>query len=227
MLIKTNVKAQGQKRELFSEGLFSGCKDKSEAERKDILKTIKKELEEKENYKPELTIYERTKLGKQLSKQLLEASDNGNLEQVKELIRKGVDVNAKDNDDWTALMFASWKGRTTCVSHLLQQPNIDVNAKSNNCNTALMLASDYEKNDCLSLLLQQSNIDVNAKNKDGRTALMFASRREKIDCVSYLLKHPNIDINAKDNEGKTALDYAKEEKQIKIIEMLRKAGAKE
>lgn len=42
--------------------------------------------------------------------ELLEAFKNNDLETLKALIEKGADVNAKDDSNWTALMWASEKG---------------------------------------------------------------------------------------------------------------------
>jgi len=39
---------------------------------------------------------------------LIHAAANGHTEIVQLLLEKGVDVNTKDNDGWTALMYAAW-----------------------------------------------------------------------------------------------------------------------
>ena len=48
--------------------------------------------------------------GTAMSLYLITAATNGNIAQVKELIDKGIDVNEKDNDGKTALMFAAFQG---------------------------------------------------------------------------------------------------------------------
>lgn len=45
------------------------------------------------------------------SADIFEASKNGNLEDVKKFIADRVDVNAKNDDDETALMKATWWGQ--------------------------------------------------------------------------------------------------------------------
>lgn len=47
------------------------------------------------------------------------ASGNGDTKTVKALLAQGVDVNAKDNDGFTALMFAAAEGHTETVKAFL------------------------------------------------------------------------------------------------------------
>ncbi len=50
---------------------------------------------------------------------LLKAAEKGDLPRVNALLAKGADVNAKNNDGWTALMYASYKGNLEVVQALL------------------------------------------------------------------------------------------------------------
>ena len=56
------------------------------------------------------------------------------------LLAKGADVNAKNQDGWTALMCASLDGHKEVVELLLAK-RADVNAKANDGFTALIMAS--------------------------------------------------------------------------------------
>jgi len=47
------------------------------------------------------------------------AAQAGDLEEVERLLAKGADVNQGSAFDWTALMFASWKGHEAVVVRLL------------------------------------------------------------------------------------------------------------
>ncbi len=77
----------------------------------------------------------------QLDDELIEAAEDGDIMNVKEFIKKGADVNAKDNDyGWTALMHASIYGHKEIVEILISN-KADVNAKDNDDFTALMYAS--------------------------------------------------------------------------------------
>lgn len=78
--------------------------------------------------------------------------------------------------------------------------------------------------------------DVNAKDNDGKTALMYAVEtiispvgyaERKDSKITKLLLDRGADVNARDKYGNTALKLAVENGYEEIIQMLRKAGAKE
>jgi ankyrin repeat protein len=77
-----------------------------------------------------------------MNNELFEAAREGNLEEIKQLIAKGVDVNVKDNEGWTALMDAAGKGHVACVRMLLDA-GADVNAKTDYGYTAMYWATGY------------------------------------------------------------------------------------
>jgi hypothetical protein len=71
---------------------------------------------------------------------LIQAATRGNLREVKRLVAKGADVNAKADHGYTALMVASRNGHSEVVKLLLAK-GADVNARSSGGETALILAS--------------------------------------------------------------------------------------
>ena len=83
--------------------------------------------------------------------QLWEASAKGHTDTVKALLEQGADVNAKDNDGFTALMFAARDGQTDTVPALLAK-GADVNAKDNDGRTALMRAKKKGHKEIVQLL---------------------------------------------------------------------------
>ena len=87
---------------------------------------------------------------------------------------KAYDVNAKGDDEWTALMCASKEGHTEIVSMLLEK-GADVDVKHNDGTTALMFATMKGHSEIVSKLLEKG-AEVDAKHNDGTTALMAASK---------------------------------------------------
>ena len=64
-----------------------------------------------------------------LDKKLLQASRKNDSEQVKKLIKAGADVNARDENGYTPLLFAAFWGYTEIVEKLIKA-GADVNGKS-------------------------------------------------------------------------------------------------
>ena len=138
----------------------------------------------------------------------INVAESGDLHAVESYITKGADVNAKANDDVTALMMASQNDHKEVVELLLAK-GADINAKDKNGTTALMMASQNDHKEVVDLLLAKG-ADVNAKDKNGVTALMMASQK-------------GADVHARKNTDWNALrlklDYDE------IVQLLIKAGA--
>ena len=153
---------------------------------------------------------------------LIEVVKNNDINRVNSILNNGKEnINAKDRDGWTALIWASCKGYLEIVKYLVEN-GADIDAKDNEGWSALMEAS-YEGHLKVVKYLVEKGIDrVNVKDNDGWTALMRASWRGYLEIVQYLVEI-GADINIKNKDGKTALDWADIEE---IKEILRKAGAK-
>jgi len=123
-------------------------------------------------------------------------------DKLKVLIKKGLNVNAKDTNGMTPLMYAY-----NCDEiPILIDAGADVNARDNNGKTVLMHAGK----DCKIELLLAAGVDVNARDNEGKTALMYSSRDVATwDDSSAFLIAAGADVNARDNNGKTPLMYAK------------------
>ena len=72
---------------------------------------------------------------------LFQSAANGDLAAARREIESGADVNARDNHDFTALMYASEHGHTEIVN-LLIGAGADVNAQSDDGHTALLSAME-------------------------------------------------------------------------------------
>lgn len=142
---------------------------------------------------------------------------------LRALLGKGADVNAKDKDGNTALLEASFMGRTSDVVALLDN-GADVNATNKHGYTALMLAlQGIDVAEQKSLLgrrmaskqdytvvvrsLSANGANVNAKDNNGSTALIRAVQVGDAKITSLLIQN-GADVNAKNNKGQTALMYA-------------------
>ena len=148
---------------------------------------------------------------------------HNDIECAKEALDKGVDVNAKDSYECTALFLAIEKyGRMALVSLLLEN-GANIEAKNNSTWTSLMKAAHKGNKEVVSLLLEKG-ADVNAKTDYGRTALMAASNQGKTEIVSMLLEK-GADVNMNDHNGTTALMEASAYGHTEIVSMLVEKGA--
>ncbi len=78
--------------------------------------------------------------------QLMKAAKSGNEWQLKRLLEAKADVNIKDNDGWTALMYAvRYNEGLECVELLLDS-DADIKAVNNYGLTAIALAANYNNN---------------------------------------------------------------------------------
>ena len=118
---------------------------------------------------------------------LISASRNGNLEAVRLLLKRGVDVNATNILGFSALEVASSNGHLKVV-RLLLDAGAEINAKSSMGTTPLIGASYNGLLEVVKLLLNRG-ADINAKDRLGNTALRAASYKDHAEIVEFLKAH--------------------------------------
>jgi ankyrin repeat protein len=161
------------------------------------------------------------------------------LEQLKELIRRGADVNApigfnrmlEEGEDPSS---SSRKPTAWPLDVAVQQAQVDMvklllasGAKFHGGELATA-ASAANQDEALAMVtaLIKAGADVNSPHVDYRhTALIRASYKGNKDIVKLLLAQPGIKLDAINIDGDTALMAAAEHGHPEIAEMLLKAGA--
>ncbi|KAI5819909.1 ankyrin repeat-containing domain protein, partial [Pyronema omphalodes] len=136
------------------------------------------------------------------------------------LERKGVDVNARDNQQKTALIWACETGNPHAVELLLGMEDIDVNAKDNENRSAIMSAAVNQDPRALEVLLQRTDVDVNVRDEKQRTPLMSACEIGNSRAEELLPLINRTDVNAVDKTQMTALMWACKLGNPRIVELL-------
>ncbi|KAI2494513.1 serine/threonine kinase [Fragilaria crotonensis] len=142
------------------------------------------------------------------SSKLIEYAIAGNLEKVRDHLRKEEDVNVKNEHGNTALVWASNNGHLEVVRALLMHNGVDVNIKDHAGASALYYASYNGHVEVVRALLNHNGVDVNIKDNDGDTPLICASLSGHLEVVRALLHHQGVDVNIQTNYGDTALIWA-------------------
>lgn len=148
----------------------------------------------------------------------------GNIRQVKKCIKRGDDLNALDEEGYTALHWAVEEGYFE-ITKLLLDCGADINQRDKGGLTPLHLAL-YEKQSDIAIQL----IDYGAAldlDGHGFTALHFIAARSGNKRVLRRLLEDESLVNGQtdDGEGYTPLHYAAQEGKTKKIGMLTEAGA--
>lgn len=155
---------------------------------------------------------------------LCSAVSHHNLEEVKQLVMKGVKGNTKNFYGETPLIIAVDKGYSDIVEYLVEEIGVDVNLKDNAGNNALYIAIAWHRFEIANLLIN-NGADVNAKAENGLTPLHIAAWVGGVDIAESLIKK-GADINElEDNSGDTPLHRAAMKDRSEMIKYLVERGA--
>ncbi len=166
------------------------------------------------------------------NKKLFRAIDSANEKQVAKLIRAGVDINAKNEDGLTPLMYALDLHSSPTTSHfdefkLLFEAGADRNITNDKGENAFILAVKSERKDVVEIFLDNGE-DVDFQTADGSTALMYARRLYRGLEVVEMLLAAGGNVHIKNNEGRNVLEMGGglRADDKKMDELISEAGAK-
>ncbi len=137
-------------------------------------------------------------------------------------IRKGLDVNGRDQGGWTPLHWVVDMGmvageREQIVAALINA-GADMNARDREGSTPLMVACRAGNGDLVRQLVA-AGADLHARDHAGRTALIESAYYGNPQTVAFLLQS-GADKSARTIQGKTALDWARAYEWDTIVQVL-------
>lgn len=154
--------------------------------------------------------------------ELLMSASNGDTLKLMALLENGVDVNTRNYDGVTPLMYAANNGHLRTVELLIDK-GADVNLLPNNRVSAL-LGACYSEHVYIADTLIQNGANINTKNRFGITPLMVAAAFGNYTMADMLIYY-GANIDSWDRDDNTALTMAVSYNNANIAELLVEKGS--
>ncbi|XP_060597274.1 uncharacterized protein LOC132751156 isoform X2 [Ruditapes philippinarum] len=144
------------------------------------------------------------------------AARKGYFDIIEILIKKGCNVNQKNQNGFAALHYAARDGRMDIVNFLLKS-GADPNIKNKDGDAPIHELVKYQPMDTIEEMITLG-MNVNLQNKLGRTPLHIAVANGRFDAVETLLTcGARSDI--KDKNGRTPADSCKDPQLVKMMNL--------
>ena len=160
---------------------------------------------------------------KRLNEAFLKAVKACQVDEIRGLLAKGADVNAKETEKGdTALHYAAVDGNTE-IANILVANGADINMKDNDGNTALHRAVLMDYKEMVKLLIA-AGADINAQCNYGWTPLQIAATYGP-ESVARVLLENGAKVDLPNSFGETPLHNAVFEGDLNIAQLLLNKGA--
>ena len=158
---------------------------------------------------------------------LMKAAKSGSDWDVRTLLASGAEVNARDKDGWTALMYAARYQNNLNIINMLIEKGAYVRVRNKFNATPLLMAADYSKNpEILSILLKNRTV---AEDEVFRAFIFTITGKTSSSHVRAAKVKLFLDMNVPLNrlwKGQTPLMYAAQySTTTDVIQQLLDAGA--
>ena len=153
---------------------------------------------------------------------LLRSVEDGNIDAVQVFLSCGVDLEVRDERNWTPLMISSFNGNEA-FALLLVKCGAKITAQDKNGYTPLHWAAFNGYSNVVKMLLEKG-ADPNFQSFFGWTALMQAATRGHLFACAYLISQ-GANVNLTSNDGWTALHKAANNGHTQVVKLLIDKGA--
>jgi ankyrin repeat protein len=172
---------------------------------------------------PEYKRHELEKFGYEFNAQgLLKSIEENNHDAVQVFLSCGVDLEIRDDRNWTPLMVAAFHGNLD-FTKLLIQCGARVSTQDKNGYTPLHWAAYNGHVDVIKFLIEKG-AEPNTQSLFGWTPLMQAATRGHLLACAYLI-YRGADVNLTTTDGWTSLHKAANNGHIEIVKLLLEKGA--
>jgi len=148
---------------------------------------------------------------------------DGNIAEVKDLVKNNPGIVDSTNSGYTPLIFAVYYKNMEIVDFLLKN-KANVNYQNPTTKIDALIMSLRYKDLSLVKKLVKSGANINALNNNNETALHITLRSNSNDISEYLI-NAGIDLSLSDNDEKTALVIAIENNNKDIANLILNKGA--
>ncbi|XP_024921593.1 receptor-interacting serine/threonine-protein kinase 4 [Cynoglossus semilaevis] len=139
------------------------------------------------------------------------------------LSRRSTNINAKDEDQYTALHWAAQNG-DEAITRLLLDRGAAINETDGQGRTAAHVACQHGQENVIRVLLSRG-ADVRIKGRDNWTALHLAAWQGHLGIVKLLVKQAAADVDGQTTDGRTPLHLASKRGQYRVARILIELGA--
>ncbi|WBM69698.1 ankyrin repeat domain-containing protein [Buttiauxella sp. WJP83] len=165
---------------------------------------------------------------KELIAEFLNAAEQGQLENLKQCLNDGVDINATNRQGRTAITLASLHQKYDCIDYLIAA-GADINKQDETCFNPFLLSCLNNDLTLLRLILP-ANPDLNVLSRFGGVGITPASEKGHVEIVRELVTRTEINVNHTNFVGWTPLLEAivlndGGPKQQEIVKLLLDHGA--
>jgi len=160
-----------------------------------------------------------TQIGPEEEEFFRQAAFDGDLEQVKQLLKQGVKCQTTDPDGHSALMFAAYNGHSEIVLALIRA-GAEVDQRDLMDRTALLYAATGPFPETVKILLDHGANPNQLDSEEHFSPLMHAAAEGNLEVVKVLMNH-GADKTLKDVDGDDASFFAAQAGHLQVVEYLK------